>query len=200
MSINWKDHPFYNHEGRWVKKYQSIMDPMSKVTWPQLIAEFVVYWRIRCLKDYPKVNKGKGWSNSIQKQVRDLNQQAAAICGYFPHPDDEPLVLYAVKKYFREHKPLKIGQFRKVRTFTKNGRECLNITQAEKDVVLGINAELMKVMKTRDSFSIAAPATDSEKINTFNTNATSSKKKGSLSFLIELEKELKAQQVNDKDE
>lgn len=197
MNINWKENQPFSHNGRWVKKYQSIMNPEEKVTWPQLIAEFVIYWRSKMLKNYPKIQKGKGWSNAIQKQVRDLNQQAAVICNYFPHPDDEPLVVYAVKKYFREQKPLKIGRFRKNRITNKNGRDIINITQDEKDVVLGISAELAKAIKTRESYNTSSPTTKQETVAnpTFDTQKNHKQKRGSLSYLLELEKELKSQKV-----
>ena len=195
MSINWKELP-HDHSGRWAKKFDSIMNPQEKITWPQLIAEFVIFWREKLIKKYPKIIKGKGWSAQIQKQVRDLNQQATVICNYFPHPDDEPLVIYAVKKYFREHKPLKIGQFRKVRVSDKGGKEHLTITQAEKDVVLGINAELIKVIKSREAFNSikVQPTVDDRKPRTFDAQQNRSKR-GNLSFLLEMEKELKAKQV-----
>lgn len=194
MSINFKELP-YDHSGRWTKKFASIMNPDEKVTWPQLIAEFVIFFRMRFIKDYPKIIKGKGWSTPIQKQVRDLNQQAAVICNYFPHPDDEPLVVYAVKKYFREQRPLKIGQFRKNRISKKSGRESLTITQAEKDVVLGINYELIKVIKSREAFNTIkiTPQPQEYKPKTF--NAQHSKKRGNLSYLLQVEKELKEQKV-----
>jgi hypothetical protein len=171
------------------------MNPDEKITWPQLIAEFVIFFRTRMIKNYPKVSKGKGWSSQIQKQVRDLNQQATVICNYFPHPDDEPLVVYAVKKYFREHKPLKIGQFRKARLSSKGGKEHLTITQAEKDVVLGINAELMKVIKSREQFnSIKIQPEDDRKPRTFDAQHNRHKR-GNLTYLLEMEKELKAKQA-----
>ena len=149
--IDWANLPF-DHSGRWEKKFQSIMNPTpsGRVTWPQLIAEFVVYWRSRIIKTYHKINKGEGWSTPVQAEVRKLNQQTAAICNYFPHPDDEPLVIVAVKKFFRENKPLKIGQFRKSRV-TKTGK--VNITQDEKDIVKGISFELSKLISQRDIFS-----------------------------------------------
>ena len=193
MSIDFKTLP-YSHEGRWVKKFQSIMNPDENVTWPQLIAEFVIFFRMRIIKNYPKIDKGKGWSSQIQKQVRDLNQQAAVICNYFPHPDDEPLVIYAVKKYFREQKPLKIGQFRKVRVSNKGGKEHLTITQAEKDVVLGINAELIKVIKSREIFNSVKIEPEEDKQKTFEIGRAKNKR-GNLVRLLEIEKELKAKQV-----
>ncbi len=198
MKIEWNEWPFYNHENRWVKKYQSIMDPTSKVTWPQLIAEFVIFFRKRYIKGYPDVPTGKGWSQAIQKQVRDLNQQASIICAYFPHPDDEPLVVHAVKKYFRENKPLKIGKCRRIRIIKNKNREKVNISQAEKDVVLGINHELMKAIKARNICSevIIPVTTEESKEKTFNTQEFAhGKKRGNLSYLLELEKQLNAQEA-----
>jgi hypothetical protein len=196
MSIDWKTLPF-DHAGRWEKKVDSLFAPGEKVTWPQFIAEMVIFWRSRYLKDFPKIEKGKGWSRPIQKIVRDLNQQAAVICNYFPHPDDEPLVVYAVKKYFRTHKPLKIGRVRKSRVTKTGGRERVNITQSEKDVVLGINAELMKVLETREVFNKATPSEpkkEPEKV-TFAASTASKPKRGSLAYLVALEQQLKSSEA-----
>ncbi len=192
--MNWETLP-YDHTGRWEKKYQSIMDPSSKVTWPQFIAEMVIYWRKTLIRNYAKITLGPKWSNSIQRQVRELNQQAANICNYFPHPDDEPLVVYAVKKYFREHRPCKIGQFRKTRVVRnkETGRERINITQDEKDVVLGINTELMKALKTRESYNLSSPEpkkTEEIKVDIM----PSAPKKGSLAYAIALEKEISSKE------
>lgn len=187
-TIDWQNLP-YDHSGRWTKKYPSIMNPDEKVTWPQLIAEYVIFWRKRLIKGYPDVPAGKGWSSLIQKQVRDLNQQSTVICNYFPHPDDEPLVIYAVKKYFREQKPLKIGQYRKNRV-SKKGNS-VTITQAEKDVVLGINHELTKVIKTRECYKSDKPLEEVKENQKFSTKTSYKSRRGSLSKLLEMESQLK---------
>ncbi len=191
--MDWQNPP-YDHTGRWLKNCDSIMDPGSKITWPQLIAEFVVFLRTRVFDQYKGIQKGKEWYRPIQKEVRLLNQQAAIICSYFPHPQDEPLVTYAVKKFFREHKPLGIGGFRKNRVSKKAGREHSTVTQTEKDVVLGINAELMKALKTRESYNTAAVPKEArmpDKV-TFDTGSATAPRKGSLGYLLALEKEMKS--------
>lgn len=190
--MDWKELP-YDHSGKWEKKYDSIMSPGTKVTWPQFIVEMVIYWRSRILKDYPKVTKGKGWSRPIATQVRNLEHQAAVICNYFPHPDSEPLVIYAVKKYFRENKPLKLGGFRKNRTTVKeSGRESSTVTQAEKDIVIGIQAELDKVLASRNLYTETKPpeARHPSEIRFETTRKPS--KKSALAYALALEKQIKA--------
>lgn len=140
----------FDHSGRWHKKFPSIMNPGGdKITFPQLVAEFVVYWRVELMKDYQNIKCGNGWYLPIQSQVRHLNQQSHTICNYFPHPDDEPLVVPAFKNVFRRLRPLTIGGFRKTRQ-TKNGK--LNITQAEKDIIVAIECELERLIGQRDVF------------------------------------------------
>jgi len=191
--MDWKELP-YDHSGTWEKKFDSIMSPATKVTWPQFIVEMVIYWRSRILKDYPKITKGQGWSRPIATQVRNLEHQAATICNYFPHPDKEPLVIYAIKKYFRENKPLRLGGFRKNRTTVNKdtGRESSTVTQAEKDIVNGIQAELDKVLKTRNLYVETKPLeTRAPHEIRFETTRKTTKK-NSLAFALALEKQVKS--------
>ncbi len=198
MKMDWANLP-YQHES-WSKNIPSIMAPGEKVTWPQFIAEMVIYWRSKIIKDFPKIKMGKGWSGSIQKQVRELNQQATVLCNYFPDPVSEPLVIYAFKKYFKERRPLKIGRYRKNRVNKKGN---IGITQDEKDIVLGLTAELKTVMETRESFNKVDPAPAKEQNPqeiTFNTQTSVvAKRKNTLASLMEMEKQIKSQQVVQED-
>ena len=188
--INWFELK-YNHVGRWEKKIDSIMNPGTKITWLQYIAEMIICCRVQLLKDYKDIQRGPDWYKSISKAVRDLNQQASVICNYFPHIDDEPLVSVAFRNYFRKRRPLKIGTFRKVRFTEKDGRKVGNITQDEKDTVVGIQAELDRLIAQRNVFVDAAPKIIEEPKATskvrFKTAGTS--KKSSLEALIALEQE-----------
>jgi hypothetical protein len=193
--MDWKELP-YNHAGKWEKKYESILAPREKVTWPQFIVEMVIYWRKKFIKNYPEIKIGKGWSRPIQTQVRNLEHQASVICNYFPHPDQEPLVIYAVKKYFRTAKPLKLGGFRKNRVAVnkETGRENLTICQAEKDVVLGIKNELDKALAMRNVYQEAKPTEVKSPQNVTFGPAKRPAKKAGLSYLVALEKQLKSEQ------
>lgn len=153
-NIDWINLP-YDHSGRWSKIYNSIMNPSAKITWPQFIMEMVIYHRSKYLKDYPKIQKGPNWSEYIQKQVRSLSQQAYMIVKYFPHPDDEPLIVPAFKNYFRQNRVMKIGQYRKTRQ--KDGK-CL-VTQDEKDLVKGIACELNRLKENRNRMMQSASKT-----------------------------------------
>jgi hypothetical protein len=190
MTTNWKTLP-YNHVGRWEKKFQSIFDPNSKITWPQFIAEMVVYWRCQFFKNYQDVKQGTNWYHPIEKDVRNLNQQAPVICNHFPHPDDESLVIVAFKNFFRKNRPTNIGRFCKSRSSInkKTGREKLNITQPEKDIILGVQAELDRLVKQRQVFQNAMPVLEDTKTNTFKTRTSNNKNK--ISQLIELENKLR---------
>lgn len=173
----------YNHSGRWHKKFDSIFAPEEKVTWPQYISECVVFWRIKLLKDHPQVTRGKGWSKSIQREFRMLVQQASVVCNFFPHPDDEPLVIYSVKKFLRERRVCSLGGFRKYRTkVSKAGNEVLTITQAEKDVINGIQYELDKVVKARNIIKAIEKPIETPKENITFGNITTTKKKGITSL------------------
>lgn len=149
QEINWKDPLPYDHAGRWQKNLPSIMNPKDKVTWPQLVAEFVVYNRKKYWTMYKDVSYGPDWHKAISKHVRGIVQQAYVLCNYFPHPQDEPMVEVAFKNVFRNFRFTKIGQFRKVRT-KKNGNQ--NITQDEKDVVQAIHTELCRLIEQRNIF------------------------------------------------
>ena len=195
MSIDWKTLP-YDHKGRWEKNYDSILAPGEKVTWPQFIVEMVIYWRKKIIKGYPEIKMGKGWSRPIQTQVRNLEHQAAVICNYFPHPQDEPLVVYAVKKYFRTNRPLKLGGFRKNRfkINEKTGRESTTISQTEKDIVLGIRNELDKVLATRNVYHEITPVEPKKPHEITFGPAKRPVKKAGLSYLLSLEKQIKNEQ------
>lgn len=172
--IDWLNLP-YNHSGSWEKNMDSIMSPGTKVTWPQLIAEFVIYWRTKYIDSYKGIKQGEGWYRSIAAQVRKLNQQASVICNYFPHPNDEPMVIVAFRNWFRNNRTMKIGQFRKVRSTTKNGKTVVNITQDEKDTVYGLKTEFDKIIKQRKAFLDAVPD-DIVLKPTFKTNTEQTKK------------------------
>ncbi len=183
--IDWKVLP-YNHT--WQAKYPSIMDPGSKITWPQLVAEFVVYWRAKFLPAYKDIRPGPGWYKLISKEVRALNQQAAVICNYFEHPDKEPLVIVAFKNWFRRTKAMKIGRFRKARVIINEltGRENIHITQDEQDTYIGIQAELDKLTKQREAFS--PPIEPIKKDNIKYDNQVKPDKKGKdINSLLDLE-------------
>lgn len=188
--MNWKEPP-YNHT-KWEKKHDSIFSPETKVTWPQFIVEMVIFWRTKILKDYPEIKKGKGWSRAIAGQVRSLEHQATVICNYFPHPDLEPLVVYAVKKFFRTRRPLKLGGFRKNRTkISEAGNEVCIVSQDEKDIVLGIQDELTKVMQSRELYNDIKPTVHKAAEDvTFDTSQP--KRKTGLAYLIELERQIKS--------
>lgn len=201
MKINWHQLP-YDHKGRWTEKYQSIMNPAEKITWPQFFAEMVIYWRTKYWKKYSAVKMGPGWSVPIQRDVRAVCQQACAICNYFPHPDDEPLVIPAVKNYIRRCRVTHIGQLRKVRTKKNDdGRVVDNITQDEKDVVKGIQAELDTVVAQRDVFlqhaktNISVAPRDENVSFRFNSGKRT---RASVDKLIELEKTLAVEKNGDK--
>lgn len=165
--IDWVNPP-YEHSGTWHKKFPSIMNPNGdKITFPQLIAEYVVYCRMQVLKSYQDITYGPDWYKPIMKDIRSLNQQACAICNYFPHPDQEPLVVVAVKNIFRKQRPLTIGGFRKSRV-TKNGK--INITQGEKDILTAIQYELERLIKQRNVFSDIVHQIEAKKDPTFNSN------------------------------
>lgn len=185
-NINWFELP-YSHS--WEKNVDSIMNPGSKVTWPQYVAEMVIYWRTQIIKDYKEIKRGPGWYKTIPKVVRDLNQQASVICNYFPHINDEPLVAVAFRNYFRRTHTLKIGQFRKVRFTEKNGRKILNITQDEKTIIIGITAELERLLEQRNIFAKASEKVkaQAEKKDVSFKTTTSTPKKGSLASILALE-------------
>jgi hypothetical protein len=193
QNVDWNNLA-YDHSGRWEKNVDSIMNPGSKITWPQYVAEMVVFWRTQFLKNYQDIQRGPGWYESIAKHVRDLNQQATVICNYFPHPNDESLVTVAFRNYFRKNRPMKIGQYRKTRATEKNGKQVSNITQDEKDTVLGIKAELDRLMSQRELFIKSAPKTKEEpKVQgEIKFKTQSSNKKKSLADIMALEeKQLK---------
>lgn len=155
MTINFYEVP-YNHAGTWERDIDSIMNPGTKVTWPNFIVECIIYWRIKLIKDYPKVTKGPGWSKIISGQVRRLAQQVHVLVNYFEHPSQEPLVVVAFKNYLRQNRVTTVGGYRKVRYKTINDRKVLNISKAEKDFINGVAAELNRLKKQRESFATSA--------------------------------------------
>lgn len=181
--IKWESKPPYSH--KWHKIHVSIMNPIAKITFPQYIMEMAVYNRTKFLKTFPKIQKGPKWSQQIAKQVRQLCQQASVICNYFPHPDDEPLVVVSFRNFFRTNRTTKIGAFRKAR-INKTGKS--NITIDEKDVVTGITKELKRLQKQRDMFKTVLKDKDLDEIK-FKTNHGTIRKDNKQSIL-ELEKEL----------
>lgn len=133
------------------------------------------------MKDYKEIKYGEGWYLPIQTQVRHLNQQSHSICNYFPHPDDEPLVIAAFKNVFRKLRPLSIGGFRKTRQ-TKNGK--LNITQAEKDIIIAIECELERLIAQRDIFKDVVPVvTQSNQGIVFSTDKPTNRVKNPISII-----------------
>lgn len=191
MDIDWRTVPF-NHN--WEKNQPSLMNPGSKITFPQFVMEMVIWLRRQYWNNYKHINLGPNWSNQIQREVRQLVQQATVICNHFEHPQKEALIIYAFKKYFRERKPTSIGTFRKTRVTInkKTGRENLNVSQAEKDVILGIQAELDKAIKTRDIFKNSSPAVIAEQSE--KSTATSPKKENKNKKLTGIANLLKIEQ------
>jgi hypothetical protein len=188
MEIDWFNIP-YNHS--WQKSYQSIMNPADKITFPQFFAECIVWLRRQVIKNYKEIQLGPGWSNSIQRHVRTLNQQAAVICNYFPSPKDDPLVEVAFKNFLRRVQPLKIGQYRKVRSVIRRGRQVSTITQDEKDIITGIMKEYMQLKEQRDIFKQIVPQQPTKPPEEIKFKTTSgSKNKKNIASLIELENKL----------
>jgi hypothetical protein len=186
MKIDWNK--IYNHE-EWSKDQVSIMNPLAKVTWPQFIAEMVVWNRTKIISSYKNIQRGPGWSSAIPSDVRKLIQQAYAIANCFPHPKNEPLVYVAFKNYFRNHRVLKIGQLRKTRI--KDNK--LMITKEEKDIIVGVTAELNRLMAQRDIFVNTKPTEPpvvSTEPTTFRTE-NQNQQKSSLSNLLALEQKIK---------
>lgn len=160
MNNNW--HLPYDHSGKWQSNIPSIFNPSSKITFYQLVAEMTLWNRESYLKGHIKLSRGPGWSKAISGQVRSLCQQSVVLCNYFPFILDEPLVCVAFKNFFRNTRCMKIGAFKKNR-LNKKGN--LNISQAEKDVVNGIRAELDKLIKQRDTFKNVVAKTIEKKAN-----------------------------------
>lgn len=177
----------FNNAGRWSQEMDSIMNPGQKCTLPQYIAQKVLETRCKYLKDHPKITKGPGWSTAVSKQVRQLCQQAAVICNYLPHPDDDPLVIPTIKSYFTENRIFSIGQYRKTRV-TKSGK--LNITQYEKDVANGLLAKYNQLKTKKEKIVNSTPILEeitkvepSKEQTTIVTN----KKRGRLSNILDEE-------------
>jgi len=118
------------------------MNPMSTITFPQLVAEMVFFNRSTYIKTYPKIQKGSGWTKGIESQYRSVIQQCYNLCNYFPKADDNKLVELSFRNFFRNNRCMAIGAYRKTR-LTKNNK--INISQAEKDVIKGITYELEKL-------------------------------------------------------
>ena len=184
----WADSPPFDHKGRWKKIVKSIMNTEALTTFPQFVSEMVLFNMDRFLKDFPPITRGKGWSSSIPDKVRKISQQAYVICNYFPHPDDEPLVPVAFKNYFRQNQVCTIGGFRKVR-IKKNG-SC-NVTQAEKDVVTGVQHELSRLIKQRSIMSVVVDEIKNPKVRTTAATKKRKAKKKSVKDFMDLEDSIK---------
>lgn len=182
MSIEWCDVP-YSHTYK--KTFKSIFDPQSKITFPQFVAEMVLFNRERYIKDFEKFPRGKGWSTGKSGQIRRLVQQATVICNFFPSVENDSLVEISFRNYFRNNRVFKIGQYRKTRV-TKEGK--INITQDEKDTVKGILSEYNKLLKKRNMFADLKP----NKTNEMKSNVVSGYKKKAkkIDAILELEKSL----------
>lgn len=191
MNINWFEEPPYQHEG-WPKNLDSIMNPNGgKVTWPQLLSEYVIFWRKKLLPNYKDIPMGADWYKTISAPVRQLNQQTNNILRYFPHIKDEPLTIVAFKNWCRKNRPLTFGGYRKTRV-NKQGK-CL-VTQAEKDVVIGVWAELEVLIKQRNILSEVAkknPIKPREELLKVFKSESVKPSEGSIAYLIELENKLK---------
>lgn len=132
---------------KWEKTYTSLFDPNSKITFPQLVAEMLIWCLSKWAEPYKSIKKGPGWSTSISKQVRNINQQSYIICNHFPNPADDPLVEIAFKNFFRKHRPNSIGQARKTDK---------SVTKVEKDTIKAIKHEYETLKAERDRIQIAA--------------------------------------------
>lgn len=181
MRINWKELP-YNHKGRWTKKYDSIMTPGGKCTFPQLIAQWVLDTRDKYIKTF-NIKRGPGWSIPIERQVRSLIQQASVLCNYFPHPDDDPLVLAAFRKYFTQNRIFKIGRYSKYRV-TKQGK--LNVTKDEKAVVKALMFTYNELKERASVKTVISEPIQMPKV-TLKKQESSSVKRGKLAAFLEEE-------------
>lgn len=185
MCIDWNTVP---HSHKYTKNKTSIFNPSEKekITFPQFVAEMVLFNRERFIKDFQKLPRGKGWSNAISAQVRKLVQQAHVICNYFPSVDEDPLTEIAFRNYFRNNRVFKIGQYRKVRV-TKAGK--CNITQDEKDIIKGITVEYNKLLEKKNIFKDVK----TEENNSVKDKVISSytnKKPSKIQALLDMEKAL----------
>jgi len=187
--MNWKELP-YSHS--WEKTYTSVFNPTTKVTFPQFIAEKILYNREKYIRGFEKFSRGAGWSKDNSGMIRRLVQQCNTICNYFPHVQEDPIVELAFKNAIDKNKIMKVGQYRKTR-ITKDGK--LNITQDEKDVYNAINSEYEKLKKKRDTFKAFhnEPIHKSEQDVQSVSSLTKSKNKGkkSIQALMALEEKLK---------
>ena len=169
------------------------MNPQAKVTWPELVAEFTIFWRSRLIKSYPKITKGENWSNIVAGQFRRLIQQIYTICNFFPHPDDEPLVYVAFRKYWRHNRVTSVGSYRKCRTkINDKGNEVLNVSKEERETIRGINFELQRLISERDAKKHSVE--DFEKGDQDNKDVTYSKRpaqKRGVGSLLSLEDSMK---------
>lgn len=196
MLIDWKS-SLADYSGRWRQNFTSIMNPNgSKITFIQYLAEIICWNRMQVLKSYSDVKIGPQWYSTIQKDVRSLNQQAAALTGYFPFYEDEPLVVPAFKNFFRKHRTLAIGGFKKNRV-TKKGT--IAISQEEKDCIIGISTELDRLIKQREIFKVTGnklaekPIQVIEKLSIIETPPMRGKSMTSLEKLMKIEQEIKDQ-------
>lgn len=180
--MDWKHVP-YSHNYK--KVFDSIFNPQDKITFPQFVAEMVIFNRERFIKDFQKIQRGPGWSKQLSRIVRGLVQQAGVVCNYFPDINEDPLVEQAFRSFFRNNRVFKIGQYRKTRV-KKDGK--LNITQDEKDIINGINAEYQKLLKKRNIFKEVRAVDEPRKSDIISRYAQ--KPKGSLDDILEMEQSL----------
>lgn len=180
--MDWKEVP-YSHSYK--KVFDSIFNPQDKITFPQFVAEMVIFNRERFIKSFQKLDRGPGWSNQISRTVRGLVQQATVVCNHFPSIEEEPLVEEAFKSFFRNNRVFKIGQYRKTRV-SKTGK--LNITQDEKDVIKGIKAEYDKLTKKRQVFKEVRAKEEPQKEKIVSRYAN--KPKGVLDDILAMEASL----------
>lgn len=151
IDIDWTETP---HKHKWIKNRTSIFNNEDKITFPQFIAEMVIYNRNKYWKKYHEVGTGPGWSIPLSKEYTGLIQQATTLCNYFPHPDEDPLVDGAFRNYFRNFRITNIGQYRKIRV-KEDGKS--NITDQEKNVVKGVLIEYNKLTSAKQMFVQQTP-------------------------------------------
>jgi hypothetical protein len=108
------------------------------ITFPQYIAEIVVYCRCQILDDWKGIRRGPDWWKQIPTDVRKLVQEAYNICSVFDDPDDNPMVKTAFRNFFRRSKPLTLGKY-------LTGKK--EFTAKAKDVITGVRHELNFLIK-----------------------------------------------------
>ena len=146
---------------KYTKSLTSIWDSPNKVTWPQYIAELVIYNRSLFIDKYKSLNKGKEWWVPISSEIRSLNQQAAHILSYFDNPEDDSMVNMAIHNHIKKRSVCKIGGYR---------QDKLKATFDEKSVVRSIQKEL-DILKISLKKAEQVEAIDVVKIQTKRKNS-----------------------------